>query len=264
MANEYDIIILRKGLRSELTAQTLQTGEPGFTTDTNQVFIGTDNAVNEIVFDPFANAHAIVQSWLDSPSNPEPGLVIDEDLVIRNVTNVDTVLAAMQATGAWASGLYARPRNNVEVITENSFIQLFADQHLSSLSGATGLRSSLFNKTLSAQSGNFLSYNKEICTSFFIDYSLKQTDGNITYIRVGTIKVINGYPQFQEDITKLTDENTEIWKDHNNDNLADINEFSNICFHAEIPSPGSELQINYTQDAGFSTEIYYTIKRWSM
>ena len=67
----------------------------GFTTDTNQLYVGIDPAINEVQFDPFANAQAVVQSWLNSEDNPEPGLTIDEDLVIRNVTDVDGLMDAM-------------------------------------------------------------------------------------------------------------------------------------------------------------------------
>lgn len=260
MADEYDIIILRNGLRSELTSTTLQKAELGFTNDTSQLFVGTDDAINEIVFDPFANAHSTVQSWLDSVENPEPGLIIDEDLVIRNVSDVEAVLSAMQASASFDVGLYARPRRNVEVITENSFNQMFADQHLSSLSGSTGLRSSLFSKLFVDTSGTFLAYDKTVCTTFFVDYSLKQTNGTVTYVRVGILRVINGVPQGINQV-KLTDENTEIWQD-DGDNIAEVDEFSNIVFAAAID--GDHIKINYTQDTNFSTEIYYTVKRWSM
>lgn len=251
-----DIIIIRNGLRSELTSTTLQLAEMGFTTDTNQVFVGTDNAVNEIIFDPFANAHATIQSWLDA--NGYSALTIDEDLVIRNVPDVDQLMTDMAASASFAG--YGRPRRNVEVITENSFNQMFADQHLSSLSNATGLRSSLFAKTLLDPTGNFLSYNKNVCTTFFIDYSLKQIGSTATYVRVGTLKVINGVPQGIAQ-TKLTDDNTEIWQD-DGDNIAEVDEFSNINFTATIN--GDNIEINYTQDTNFTTEIYYTVKRWSM
>ena len=256
MANEYDIIIIRNGLRSELTSTTLLKAEMGFTTDTNQVFVGTDNAVNEIIFDPFANAHAIIQSWLDA--NGYSSLTIDEDLVIRNVPDVDQLMTDMATSASFVG--YGRPRRNVEVITENSFNQMFADQHLSSLSDATGMRSSLFAKSLLDTSGTFLSYDKNICTTFFIDYSLKQVNEPVTYVRVGTLKVINGVPQGIPQ-TKLSDDNTEIWQD-DGDNIAEVDEFSNINFTATIN--GDNIEINYTQDTNFTTEIYYTVKRWSM
>lgn len=261
MMADYDIIILRKGLRSEITGDTLQTAEQGFTTDTNQLFIGTDDALNEVLFDPFANAHATIQSWLDSSENPEPGLSIDEDLVIRNVSDVNALLTAMQSSASFNAGLYARPRRNVEVVTENSFNQLFADQHLSSVDHTTGLRSSLFSKILSEPGGVFLSYDKNVCTTFFIDYSLKQTNGTITFVRVGSIKVINGVPQGINN-GKLTDENTEIWHDDNWDGFPQYDEFSNISF--DVAYDGNNLQITYNQESGFSTEITYTVKRWSM
>ena len=41
----------------------------GFTTDTNQLFVGIDDAIDEIQFDAFANAHAVIQTWLDSDDN---------------------------------------------------------------------------------------------------------------------------------------------------------------------------------------------------
>jgi len=232
----------------------------GFTTDTNQLFIGIDGSINEIQFDPFANAHAVVQSWLDSVDNPEAGLIIDEDLVIRNVIDVDALIESMQNTAPFNVAEYARPRQNVEVVTENSFNQLFADQHLTSLDAVTGLRSSLFKKTFDSLNGVFLKYHRDVCTSFFIDYSLKQTDGNATYVRVGQIKVINGYPMGITE-TKLTDDNTEIWQD-DSDGEAEVDEFSNIEFTAGFS--GDNLEISFTQNENFTTEISYTVKRWSM
>lgn len=520
-------ILLRRGLRKEIGADTLETGEMGFAYDTNQLYIGIDDAINEIRFDPFANAQAIVQSWLDSSDNPEPGLKIDEDLVIRQVVDVpalldamnfftqtitfdtttqtftpgdtlnqkynktladpavfemfetgeilsstvtatntevtvkvpetgegfrevksftttindqatplstievtdalnltdrfyipntvnidngvdaeytltldtdytyvwdevnkkvtisfttpivdgkvqqeqvsatdiivadgdatfnllnyptdapssvvvkdananvlttpadytitvgtpvstiefvtaptvditveynenvdvdenslvDTIkvnfsdngtfkyetvdgsdvvtdLASLTTTGISGSSdlrvsQYGGARRNVEVVTENSFNQMFADQHLESLDATTGLRSSLFKKELKTTAGTFLRYSKNDCTSFFIDYSLKQTNTVNTYVRVGQIKVINGVPQGINKV-KLSDDNTEIWQD-DGDNIADADEFSNITFSSEID--GEEIKFNYTQDAGYETEISFTVKRWTM
>lgn len=503
-------ILLRRGLRKDISAGTLETGEMGFTTDTNQLYVGIDPAINEVQFDPFANAQAVVQSWLDSEDNPEPGLTIDEDLVIRNVTDVDGLMDAMnffaqtvtfdtitqtftpgdtlnqkynknldgtfetrttaeivsvsvgtsstvvtlkinetqpslrkeedfsvvltnQNTGGntlggvtvtdpklkdrWqspisidvdngvdpvyqltlagndylytfnettkegsinfttpiADGLvtteqvtstetitadgaetqfnllsfpstaptsieisdangnvltspadyeiydqnhanyngtveeikfvtaptvditvsykedvtddqndliesltvnfsddanfyfetvdatntitdlssisvsditgnsefavsqYAVPRTNVEVVTENTFNQMFADQHLTIFDVTDGKRSSLFRKSLPGIEGNFLRYNKNECSTFFIDYSLKQEQSgtSLTFVRVGSLKVINGVPQNINKI-KITDDNTEIWQDLNTDSIADVDEFSNIEFQAKI------------------------------
>ena len=501
-------ILLRRGFRKDISAGTLETGEMGFTTDTNQLYVGIDPAINEVQFDPFANAQAVVQSWLNSEDNPEPGLTIDEDLVIRNVTDVDGLMDAMNffaqivtfdtttqtftpgdtltqeynknlngtfetrttaeivsaTVGAsstevtlkinetqpalrkeedfsvvltntntggtalssvvvtdtklkdkWHSPIsidvdngvdavyqltlansdytytfnettkegtinfttpiadgqttteqvgstetitadgaetqfnllsfpataptsieisdangnvltspadyeiydqnhanyngtveeikfvtaptvditvsykenvtgdqndliesltvnfsdddnfyfrivdatdtvidlssmsvsnitggsefgvsqYAVPRTNVEVVTENTFNQMFADQHLTIFDVTDGKRSSLFRKSIAGTSGNFLSYEKNECTTFFVDYSLKQSDTTNTFVRVGTLKVINGVPQGISKI-KITDDNTEIWQDLNSDTIADTDEFSNIEFQSKI------------------------------
>jgi len=166
-------------------------------------------------------------------------------------------------SGAFNIHLYGRARRNVEVLTEESKNQLFTNVHLESYSASSGKRSDLFKKSLATTSGTFLKYAKTGSSSFFIDYSLKQVGTASTFIRVGTIKVING-----EAITppiskvKLSDENTEIWQDTNTDGIVDANEFSNIEFAAVID--GSNMKINYTQTAGFTTEISYTVKRWTM
>ena len=278
MSTENVKILLRRGFRDEITSATLETGEMGFTTDTNQLYIGTDRPFNEIQFDPFVNAHGIVQTWLDtSGDNPfaDAGLVIDEDLVIRNIPTVldaagnpingtNTLLTAMSSSSEFHID-YARPKGYVEVVTENSFTQLFADQHLSSLDTATGVRPSLFRKSLKTETGTFLRYNKGVCTTFFIDYYLVQTkvqtDGTEKkFLRVGQIKVINGVPQGIDQV-KLTDDNTEMWQD-NSDDIADLDEFSNIEFDTVID--GDNIEINFTQGTGFETEISYTVKRWSM
>ena len=352
-------ILLRRGLRKDISADTLETGELGFTNDTNQLFVGIDDAVNEVQFDPFANAQAVIQSWLNSADNPEPGLTVDEDLVIRNVSDVDALLNAMHyytqtlvfdgqvnftlgetliqyeeddpapnqtwkkftegeiltstidtvnntttitakvseqeplgfysetvsdedeyyfsttTTGSiepvkatsvsgaseFIASLFGRARKNVEVVTENTFNKMITDQHLQALDTSTGLRSSLYKKELSGTAGTFLSYDKNICTTFFIDYSLKQVGSSATFVRVGTMKVINGVPQGITQV-KLTDDNTEIWQDINTNNTADVDEFSNIEFVSAID--GDNVKFNYTQDAGFTTEISYTVKRWTM
>jgi hypothetical protein len=436
-------ILLRRGLRKDISHDTLVPGEMGFTVDTNQLYIGIENAIDEVQFDPFANAQATIQSWLNSVDNPEPGLIVDEDLIIRDVQDIDNLLSRMhyfqqvivfdsvetftagetlyqyvkeydtetftsiaaqtdftinkdltpktlwsvstvkvdgtvipqqetdaqgittdnytvtgqvvkfsndgsvaltggetvdiklikqsiytqgeilssvtdavagtttttvkvsepssdpysnpymngfyketvaneddyyfstQSTGTveptkattisgaseFLGGLYGRSRKNTEVVTENSFNNMFADQHLVSQTAASGLRSSLFKKELDGTTGTFMSWDKNICTSFFIDYSLVQTKNASKFVRVGSIKVINGVPQGINDI-KLTDDNTEIWQDLNSDTIADVDEFSNIEFTAIID--GDNIKFNYTQEADWKTEISYTVKRWTM
>jgi hypothetical protein len=311
-------ILLRRGLRNEITADTLDAGELGYTTDTNQLFVGTADSSDEIVFDPFANAHAVIQSYLNLLSAPLNGLEVDEDLVISistihsagafvvgteytivtpgntdftligaadsvagtvfTATGVGTgtgtakfdgvalLLADMETNGGFNVEIFGRARTNTEVLTEKSFSQLYANIHLESHAAATGLRSDLFKKELNANDtteGTFLKYAASDSTSFFIDYSLKQTDTTNTFVRVGTIRVING-----EAITppltglvKLTDDNTEIWQD-DGDGTAEADEFSNIEFTSVID--GTDMKINYTQDANFTTEISYTVKRWTM
>ena len=367
-------ILLRRGTRSEISADTLSAGELGYTTDTNQLYIGTAASVDEIVFDPFANAHAIVQTYLDTLSTPLNGLQIDEDLAIKNIpvititagafvvgstytiktvgttdftlvgsadsvigtvftatgvgigtgtadTNGAVVLIATMASAATFNvSLYASARQHVEVLTEAGFSQAYANMHLESHASATGKRSDLFKKSLGLttvtagafvvgtvytiltvgtptatdytligaadsnigtvftatgvgagdgkatyKGGTFLKYAKTDATSFFIDYSLKQTDSTNTFIRVGTIRVINGEaitPAIA--LTKLTDDNTEIWQDTLGSvvGTAEAEEFSNIEFVSVID--GDNIKINYTQDASFSAEISYTVKRWTM
>ena len=182
----------------------------------------------------------------------------------RNYTKLDTDIKVEEVSGIseFRGAFFGRERRNVEVVTENSFNQLFSDQHLSSLGAASGLRSSLLKKTFTDTNGVFLRYHCDICTSFFIDYSLKQYDepNTVTYVRVGQLKVINGHPMGIAE-AKLTDDNTEIWQDNSN-GIAEINEFSNIEFSTAIN--GANLEINFTQDENFRTEVSYTIKRWSM
>jgi hypothetical protein len=443
-------ILLRRGARSELSTDTLLTGEMGFADDTNQVYIGTDVAIDELHFDPFVNAHATIQSWLDNTTavktitvntggtgyatlptitisggagvnatatatitagvvtaitvvdpgtgytsvptvtiapvngtssagafvigieytilvpgdtdftligaadsvagtvftatgvgagtgtatysgtgatatattgslSPQVGLQVNEDLQILNVNDVDALLTAMTTyTAGYNISAFGRARRNVEVLTENSFNQAFANMHLEAHEASIGKRSDLFKKSLGLTTvtagafvvgtvytilttgttdftligaadsnvgtvftatgigtgtgtatyngGTFLKYAKTDCTTFFIDYSLKQTDGTNTFVRVGTIKVINGVPQGIPK-TKLADDNAEIWQDEialggDGDNIVDADEFSNIEFSSVIDV--DDIKINYTQDATFTTDISYTVKRWSM
>jgi len=487
-------ILLRRGLRSELSASGLDAGELGYTEDTKQLYVGTTALVDEIIFDPFANAQSIVQTYLNlsvSSGGPtEQGREIDEDLIIRSVSNVPVLLNDMATYGIITAGafeptvsvtagsfvsvsdpaglfvigreyivevsgttdftligaadsnvgttftatgngtetysassfvigteytivsindgvggadtdftligaadsnvgtiftatgvgtgtgtanfvgtgratygisytiatvgttdftligaadnnigtvfkatgigtgtgtatygkeykiktvgttdftligatdnnvgtiftttgigtgtgtaidtydhfyanLFASERKNVEVLTENSFSQVYANMHLQSHTSTDGRRPDLFKKELLINDastpltvGTFLKYAKTDSTSFFIDYSLKQTDTTNTFIRVGTIRVINGEaitPVIAQ--TKLTDDNTEIWQDTLGSvvGTAEAEEFSNIEFVSVID--GDNIKINYTQDTGFTTEISYTVKRWTM
>ena len=310
-------ILLRRGLRSEISASTLDAGELGYTTDSKQLYVGTSASVDELIFDPFANAQSIVQTFLNQHT-AEPGLEIDEDLIIRSISDVPALLTAMTTYGVITAGafvnakvykiktvgttdftligaadnnigttftatgvgtgtgtaidtvdhfyanIFASERKNVEVLTENSFSQVYANMHLQTHTSADGKRPSLFKKELNATSGTFLKYAKTDSTSFFIDYSLKQvgTSPAITFVRVGRLQVINGAavtPAIAQ--AKLTDNNTEIWQD-DGDLIAQADEFSNIEFTSVID--GDNLKINYTQDANFTTEISYTVKRWTM
>ena len=382
MSTENVKILLRRGERDEITPATLEVSEMGFATDTNQLYIGIKKSVDEVAFDPFANAQQVIQSFLDSDDCEIDGLIINDDLVVREIpiwfdpetleeiSGVDKLLFDMQNTVNFDISQWARPRRNLEVITENSFSQLFADQHLSSLGHMSGLRPSLFTKSLKAadeelsvynllddprrtytivdvgdtdftligyeniveldniiignnykiieigdtdftligapdnevgtifeatavgevtdtsgkvstlgdiggtftatsngigsgivrENNNFLSYDRNIFSTIFVDYSLMQTDENIKFVRVGQLKVINGYPMGVT-AAKLTDDNTEVWQDDSN-GIAEVDEFSNIEFSTEIE--GNSLKIKYTQDPGFYTNISYTVKRWSM
>ena len=459
-------ILLRRGLRNELAGDTLSAGELGYTTDTKQLYVGVEEAINQLRFDPFANAHAVIQSWLDSADCPVSGLTVDEDLVVADIPagQIDSIITALNTynqtlvfnsdvatftvgelltqyrhkkttltspnvipninsitatfdvegetitastvtlsallttlqanaaikaanvivevvgTGAasklffckidggelnvnFASGhaalgfttgtntvaavtgydvyangkitasvpgsgittvtvelseysdyfayrqegtgypyanapdstaffkfgtpstpdysalspavdttsitgssdtrigLFGSKRKNVEVLTEESRNQLFTNQHLKSYSASTGLRSDLYKKELAGTTGTFLSYVAAEATSFFIDYSLKQVGSSITFVRTGTLRMINGVPQ-SINLAKLTDTNVEVHQDTNTDTIVDANEMSNIVFVATID--GSNIKVNYTQDANFTTEISYTVKRWTM
>ena len=150
----------------------------------------------------------------------------------EQVDFADTVFVEHVDVPEFEAPYYARSRRNVEVITENSYNQLFADQHLSALSHHTGRRSSLFRKIYDIESGVFLRYLHDVCTTFFVDYSLIQKNSSKTFLRVGQLKVINGYPHGMQ-FAKLTDDHTEMWQDFNNDNFAEMypeQEFSNIQF----------------------------------
>ena len=238
----------------------------------------------------------------------------------QSTPNYSTLSPSVESTSVSGStdtkiGLFGHKRMNVEVLTEESRNQLFANQHLKSYASSTGLRSDLYKKSLavtqvtinatditegkqyeivsagttdftlngSADStvgtrfyanavtplgtgtvmevGTFLKYPKGDCTSFFVDYSLKQTDSSNVFVRVGTLRVINGVPQGIAK-TSITDENTEVWQDLNSDTVQDANEFSNIAFVVALKD--NNLEINYTQSTGFTTEISYTVKRWTM
>ena len=192
---------------------------------------------------------------------------------VSKVSEPDLTYAhSISGRSEFSVGYLGRARRNVEVITENSFNQLFADQHLSAQDAYTGIRPSLFRKVFEDTDGVFLRYNKNINSTFFVDYSLKQVTETKTFLRVGQLKIINGYPHSIPEI-KLTDENTEIWHDNlvtgDNDTIEDLDEFSNIVFEAAIGEDAygnetNDLLIIYRQNENCTTEVSYTIKRWTM
>lgn len=183
---------------------------------------------------------------------------------VKSVMEEDTANAIeVSGTNEFPAANHGRPRQNVEVLTENSMLHMFADQHLSALYSYTGKRSNLFRKTLSGTSGVFLKYHKNVCTTFFIDYSLLQEGSTDKFMRIGQLKVMNTAPLKPTDPkTKLTDENTETWYDGEVDGIAESTEFSNIEFYSEFE--GDHLVIKYTQKEDWETEISYTVKRWTM
>jgi hypothetical protein len=202
---------------------------------------------------------------------------------LRDVSDTDLTYARfVEGVDEFSVGNMGRERRNVEVVTENTFNRLFADQHLSAHDAETGLRSSLFKKVLDLSNEVtvdgltevpiFLKFNKKLNSVFFIDYSLKQMTPTKTFLRVGQLKVINGYPNGIPEI-KLTDENTEIWHDNlltgDDDTIEDHDEFSNITFDTAVRedengTPLNDMYITYKQDEDCITEISYTIKRWTM
>ena len=190
---------------------------------------------------------------------------------IPNVAEPDITYAwNIEGKSEFAVGYLGRSRRNVEVITENSFNQLYADQHLTAQDSASGLRPSLFRKVFTEEDGVFLKFHKMISTTFFVDYSIKQVTSTKTFLRVGTLKIINGYPHGIEEI-KLTDENTEIWQDNGDNIVEDSNEFefSNIVFETAVGedqfgNETNDMLIIYRQDPDSTTEVSYTLKRWTM
>ena len=192
---------------------------------------------------------------------------------IVNLAEPDFTYAySISGRSEFSVGYLGRARRNVEVITENSFNQLFADQHLAAQESYSGFRPSLFRKIFDEHDGIFLRYNKLISSTFFVDYSLKQVTPTKTFLRVGQLRIINGYPHDIPEI-KLTDENTEIWHDNlvtgDNDTIEDLDEFSNIVFETAVGEDAygnetNDLLIIYRQNPGCTTEVSYTIKRWTM
>lgn len=263
---------------SSADGRHVHTPTPFYITDE----IAQENAPNSVlVYARPYGSHAILELRQRDYATSEMWYPFDNSDVLsyyfsKNNTpkvNDEDSMYAISVSGDYdfPAAFYGRARTNVEVVTENSFNQLFADQHLTSQDEYTGIRPSLFKKVLPNSEGVFLKYDKNICTTFFIDYSLKQSKDDVTFLRVGQLKVINGYPHGIEKI-KLTDENTEIWQD-DNDGVADRDEFSNVSFSTAIqdidPNPaievdGKNIFIMYTQELGWNTEISYTVKRWTM
>ena len=99
--------------------------------------------VSEPSLDPYSNPY-MNGFYKETVANEDDYYFSTQSTGTVEPTKATTISGASEFLG----GLYGRSRKNTEVVTENSFNNMFADQHLVSQTAASGLRSSLFKKEL--------------------------------------------------------------------------------------------------------------------
>jgi len=257
----YEKILQRQGLRSELP--TLDSGEFGFTTDTAQLFIGTDpqdstyvNA-NVVSVDAFPNAVQEIQSMLDS-SVDYNSYEISEGLTIEAEDHTKAV-EIVNFINANRPDDVARLERNIEIVTsENVNDYIHPSDFNANYSPSTSLRPSrsLMTKVLdSSDAGVFLEFDMKQVYHLQVEYTLVQNDG--WHRRSGTMTLMG-------DNSVSGDGQEYIGFDDDQLLMNAAIDGSFIQFDASVDTVNSKLRVLFTQPSDHSTKIYYRIQRWNI
>lgn len=254
----YEKILQRQGLLSELPV--LDSGEFGFTTDTSQVFIGTDPAVSTVytvVITPFPNAQHAIQSLLNS--NEDYAHHVVSDFLQIQVSTQNEAVDLVNFINSNRPDDVARVESNVEIITNLNINEYINPSDFNSVYNAeTPLnpQRSLLTKVLDgSDAGVFLEFDFKQVFHLCVKYTLVQNDG--WHRRSGVITLLgdnhtatNGqeYIGFEDDQTLM--------------NAAISGDF--IQFDADVDTVNKKIRVLFEQPSGHETKIYYRIERWNI
>lgn len=258
----YEKILQRQGLRSELPL--LDSGEIGFTTDTAQVFIGSDPDdstyvdSNVVAIDPFPNAIQEIQTLLNN-SVDYSSYTVEEGLTIETESQ-NKAVEIVNFINNNRPDAVARLDRNIEFLTSenvNDYIHP-SDFNVNYNPAIGALRPSrnLLTKVLdSSDAGMFLEFNLEQVYHLTVKYTLVQEDG--WHRRSGVITLMgdnstsgdgNEYIGFDDDQLLM--------------NAAINGDF--IQFEPDVDTLNSKIRVLFNQPSAHTTKIYYRIERWNI
>ena len=254
----YEKILQRQGLRSELP--TLDSGEFGFTTDTSQVFIGTDpseSTVHMVVISPFPNAQKEIQSLLNSNASYSD-YTVSEFLQIQTTTQSEAA-DLVNFINSNRPDDVARVESNVEILTNlnvNAYINPSDFNAVYNAETPLNPHRSLLTKVLnSSDAGIFLEFDFKQVFHVTVKYTLVQNDG--WHRRSGVITLLgdNSTAGDGQEYIGFDDEQTLM-------NAAIDSGF--IRFDADVDAVNNKIRILFEQPSDHTTKIYYRIERWNI
>lgn len=258
----YEKILQRQGLRSELPQ--LDPGEIGFTTDTAQVFIGTDpddstyvNA-NVVVIDPFPNAIQTIQTLLNF-STDYNSYSVTEGLTIETESKAKAAEIVNYINNNHTDAV-ARLESNIEFLTSenvNDYIHPsdFNVNYLPSIGALRPSRSLLTKQLDSDDGGVFLEFDLGQVYHLRVTYTLVQNDGWHRRSGVMTLMGDNSTSSDGQEYIGFEDDQLLM-------NAAISGDF--IQFDAEVDTLNSKIRVLFYQPTDHTTKIYYRLERWNI
>ncbi len=258
----YEKILQRQGLRSELPQ--LDSGEIGFTTDTAQVFIGTDPddstyvSANVVVIDPFPNAIQIIQTLLNF-STDYNSYSVSEGLTIETESQAKAVEIVNYINNNHTDAV-ARLESNIEFLTSenvNDYIHPsdFNVNYSPSIGALRPSRSLLTRQLDGDDGGVFLEFDLEQVYHLRVTYTLVQNDGWHRRSGVMTLMGDNSTSGDGQEYIGFDDDQLLM-------NAAISGDF--IQFEADVDTLNSKIRILFNQPLTHRTKIYYRLERWNI
>lgn len=257
MANKirYEKIQQRQGKLSELPK--LDSGEIGFTTDTGQVFIGSNAShltYTRIKISPITNARSVVQSYLNSGAFS--AYEVTEALVIEaedEVVAVDIIEFLNNEHGS----VIAILEENIEFVTSRNLTHYLSPADYNAVyttQSSVNPTRTLLTKTLTSGDADvFLEYDIKQVFSLRVNYTLIQRNG--WHRRSGTISVL---------ADNSTQPNGDIFIGFDDDQL-----LMNAAIHPDFirfdaERSNNKLIITFNQPETDTTTIFYRVERWNI
>lgn len=244
-------------------------GEFGFSEDTTQLFIGSDPQLslnsnfNIVEIEPFVNAKAVVQSYLDNSVDYSSYTVTDE-MIIETGSQESAVEIVDYINTVHRNNLedqdkqfikpIARIQSNIEIMTSRNVQNYANPADFNVKFGPVERVNSKKNKVLfqeldTSVGDTFLKYDIQDVLYLNVEYVLLQDNGR--HKRAGTIRVIADNNDAYSGTIAFSD---------NYDVINDVSD--KIEFTAQVIN--NEVTINFIQPEEQSTKIFYRLSRWNL